>query len=149
MDYVQTVNDQIKAAMVSGNKLRLETLRSIRAGIIEFEKSGSGKSLGEEDFVKIVSAAAKKRKDAIEQFRANNRIEAAEKEEQELAILMEFMPAQMNESEVESEVRALAAEVGATSAADFGKLMGAVMKSLKGKADGGMIQTVVKKVLNG
>jgi uncharacterized protein YqeY len=149
MDFVQIINDQIKAAMLNGDKLRLETLRSIRAGIIEFEKNGSGKSLGEDEFVRIVTASAKKRKDAIEQFRANNREEAAAKEEQELAILMEFMPDQMSEADVAEEVRRLASELGASTPADFGKLMGAVMKTLKGKADGGLIQSTVKRVLNG
>lgn len=147
MDYVQLINDQIKSAMIAKETLRLETLRSIRAGIIEFEKNGSGKSLDEESFLKIVQTGVKKRKDSIAQYESANRPELAEKEKTELAILMEFMPQQMGEEEVRSVVQAIATEIGATSQADFPKLIGAVMKQLKGKADGSLIQQTVKSIL--
>jgi uncharacterized protein len=147
MDYVQLINDQIKSAMIAKETLRLETLRSIRAGIIEFEKNGSGKSLDEEAFLKIVQTGAKKRKDSIAQYESANRPELAEKEKTELAILMEFMPQQMSEEEVRATVQAIAVEVGATTQADFPKLIGAVMKQLKGKADGSLIQQTVKSIL--
>lgn len=147
MDYVQLINDQIKSAMIAKETLRLETLRSIRAGIIEFEKNGSGKSLDEESFLKIVQTGVKKRKDSIAQYESANRPELAEKEKTELAILMEFMPQQMGEEEVRSVVQTIATEIGATSQADFPKLIGAVMKQLKGKADGSLIQQTVKSIL--
>ncbi len=144
MDHVQVVNDQIKAAMLGGDKLRLETLRSLRAGIIEFEKNGSGKVLGEEDFMKIVSSNVKKRKDSIEQFRDANRVELMEKEQAELNILMEFMPKQFTAEEVVAEVRRIADSLASAGTLDFKTLMPAVMKELKGKADGAAIQAAVK-----
>ncbi len=147
MDFVAVINDGIKQAMISKDSIRLETLRSVRAGIIEFEKSGTDKALGEEEFLRIVNAGVKKRKDSIAQYEQYGRTELADKEKQELAILMEFMPKQLNEEEVEAELRAIVAEVGATGAGDFGKVMGVAMKNLKGKADGTIIQTLVKKIL--
>jgi len=147
MDFTGQINDEIKKAMLGGDKLRLETLRSVRAGIIEFEKNGSGKDLGAEDFLKIISGNVKKRKDAIEQFRAAGRTELMIKEEAELAILMEFMPAQLSEADVEQTVASIAASIAAQGACDFKTLMPAVMKELKGKADGAIIQAAVKKAV--
>ena len=148
MDPVQLVNDQIKAAMLSGNKLRLETLRALRAGIIEFEKSGTDAAMNEESFLKIVSSNVKKRKDSIEQFRAAGRTDLVDKEQSELDILMEFMPAQLSESEVADVVKRIAAEVAAAGTLEFKTLMPAVMKELKGKADGALIQAAVKQAVS-
>jgi uncharacterized protein YqeY len=149
MALTDDINEQIKTAMKSGDKVRLETLRSIRAGILEFEKSGAGREMTDDDAFKIINSAAKKRKDAIEQFDAAGRTEAAEKERQELAIIMEFLPAQMTEDEVRSAVADIAAQLGASQPSDFGKVMGMAVKQMKGKADGGLIQSVVKQLLSG
>jgi uncharacterized protein YqeY len=149
MTLTETINDQMKQAMKAGDKLRLETLRSLRAGVLEFEKSGTGREMTPDDEFKILNSAAKKRKDAIEQYEAVGRSEAADQERAELAIIMEFLPAQMTEDEIRSAVQEIAAQIGATQAADFGKLMGAATKALKGKADGSMIQLVAKALLSG
>jgi uncharacterized protein YqeY len=149
MALTDDINEQIKTAMKAGDKVRLETLRSIRAGILEFEKSGAGRDMTDDDAFKIINSAAKKRKDAIEQFDAAGRTEAAEKERLELAIIMEFLPAQMTEDEVRSAVSSIVAELGASQPSDFGKVMGMAVKQMKGKADGGLIQSVVKQMLSG
>lgn len=149
MSLTDAINDQIKTAMKAGDKVRLETLRSIRAGILEFEKSGIDRAMTDDDAFKIVNSAAKKRKDAIEQFEAAGRTEAAEKERQELAIIMEFLPAQMTEDEVRTAVAAIIAELGASQPSDFGKVMGMATKQLKGKTDGSLIQSIAKQMLSG
>lgn len=149
MSLTDEINDQIKTAMKAGDKLRLETLRSIRAGILEFEKSGIDRAMNDDDSFKILNSAAKKRKDAIEQFEAAGRMEVADKERQELAIIMEFLPAQMSTEEIEAAVKEIAAQVGASGPGDFGKVMGLAMKTLKGKADGNQIQGIVKAMLGG
>lgn len=149
MPLTDNINEQIKTAMKAGDKIRLETLRSIRAGILEFEKSGIDRAMTEDDAFKIINSAAKKRKDAIEQFQAAGRTEAAEKERQELAIIMEFLPTQMSEEEVRAAVSDIIAEIGASQPGDFGKVMGMAVKSLKGKADGSLIQTITKQLLSG
>lgn len=147
MSLKDKINEDLKTAMKSGDKLRLETIRSIRALILEFEKSGTGKTLNEEEEIRMLSTAVKKRKDSIEQYRAAKRDDLADKEEAEMKILMEYMPKQMSEQEVEDKVRSLASEAGATSKADFPKLMPLAMKELKGKADGKVVKAIVEKVL--
>lgn len=149
MSLTTDINEQIKTAMKAGDKIRLETLRSIRAGILDFEKSGIDREMTDDDAFTIINSAAKKRKDAIEQFDAAGRTEAADKERQELAIIMEFLPAQMSEQEVHSAVAAIIEQLGASQPSDFGKVMGVAVKQLKGKTDGSLIQTITKKLLSG
>lgn len=148
MTLKEKINEDLKAAMKSGDKLKLETIRSIRALILEFEKSGKDKSLSPEDEINLLSGAAKKRKDSIEQYRNANREDLASKEEAELAIIQEYLPKQLNEEEVLNEVKKLAAEIGAVTKQDFPKLMPLAIKSLKGKADGKIIKESVDKVLS-
>lgn len=149
MNLTETINDQIKAAMKAGDKVRLETLRSLRAGILEFEKSGTGRTMTSDDEFKILNSAAKKRKDAIEQYEAVGRMDTAAAERAELAIIKEFLPEQMSEDDVRAAVQALAEEISATDASHFGKLMSAATKALKGRADGSMIQVIAKQILSG
>lgn len=148
MTLKEKINEDLKAAMKSGDKLKLETIRSIRALILEFEKSGKDKSLSPEDEINLLSGAAKKRKDSIEQYRNANREDLASKEEAELAIIQEYLPKQLTEDEVLIEVQKLAAEIGAVTKQDFPKLMPLAIKSLKGKADGKIIKESVDKVLS-
>lgn len=147
MSLKDKINEQIKSAMKSGDKLRLETIRSIRALILEFEKSGLNKELTPEEELKMISSSVKKRKDAIEQFTNAGRTDLAQKEEAELAILMEFMPKQMSEAEVIEFVKKIARDIGVSGKQDFGKLMPVVIKELKGKADGKIIKSIVENVL--
>jgi uncharacterized protein YqeY len=141
------ISEDIKSAMKSGDKLRLETLRSIRALILEFEKSGSGKEFTSEEELKLLTGAAKKRKDSIEQFRNAGREELAQKEESELAILSEYLPKQLSEAEIMDEIKKTADQLNAHSKEDFPRLMPAVMKALKGRADGKEVKKAVEKFL--
>jgi uncharacterized protein YqeY len=147
MSLTETINQQLKAAMLASDKIRLETLRSIRALILEFEKSGIDRSMTPEDEIKILTSAAKKRKDAIEAFDAAGRTEVADKERTELAIIQEFLPAQMSDDDIRAELQTVIDAIGASSPSDVGKVMGAAMKTLKGKADGTVIQRIAKELL--
>jgi len=142
------INQDLKDAMKSGDKLRLQTVRSIRASILEFEKSGSGKEMNSEEEIKLLSTAAKKRKESIEQFTNAGREDLAKTEEAELQIIMSYLPEQLSAEDIEKEVKKIAGKVGAKSKADFGKLMGAAAKEMKGKADGRVIKEIVEKVLS-
>ncbi len=148
MSIAENVGAEIKKAMLAKNQMRLDTLRSIRAGILEFEKNGSGKELTDEETQRIILSGVKKRKDAIEQYETHGRTEQAQKEKDEMAILYEFMPKQLSESEVEDVIKLLIAETGAVGADDFKKVIGPAMKELKGKADGGLVQGMVKRLLS-
>jgi uncharacterized protein YqeY len=149
MSLSDTLASQMKSAMLAGNQLRLDTLRSIRALILEFEKSGAGREMTSDDEIRLLTTAAKKRRDAIEAYTAAGRPDVAEKESQELAIIKEFLPQQLSENEVRAELLALIESLGVTSPSDLGKLMGASMKQLKGKADGNVIQRIAKELLGG
>ena len=148
MNLKERINQDLKDAMKSGVKVKLETIRSIRALILEFEKSGAGREINQDDEVKMLSTAVKKRKDSIEQFRNAGREELALKEERELGILLSYLPKQLGEEEIASEVKKIASEIGAKSKEDFPKLMPLVMKELKGKADGKLVKSVVEKFLS-
>lgn len=147
MSLKDKINQDLKDAMKSGDKTRLAVVRSIRALILEFEKSGSNKELTPEDELKMLTSASKKRKDSIEQFRNAGRNDLADAEEAELKILMEYLPKQLDENEIKEIISKLASEIGARSKEDFPKLMPAVMKELKGKADGKLVKSIVESVL--
>ncbi len=148
MNLKEKVNEDLKEALKSGDKVRLQTIRSIRALILEFEKSGSGKEFNEEEEIKLLSSAAKKRKESIEQYNNARRNDLAQNEEAELKIIMDYLPKQLDEKEIETEIKDIAKELGAETKADFGKLMSAAMKELKGKADGKVVKSIVEKVLS-
>jgi uncharacterized protein YqeY len=147
MTLTEKINEDIKAAMKSGDKLRLSTVRLIRALILEFEKSGAGREINADDEMKILTSSVKKRKDAIEQYIKAGRNDLAEKEEAELKIIMEYLPKQLSEDEINEIVKKIAGEIGAKGKEDFGKLMPAAMKELKGKADGKIVKSIVEKLL--
>ncbi len=148
MNFEQKINEEMKAAMKSGDKLRLETIRSIRAGILEFQKSGIDREMNEQDAQKILLSGAKKRKDAIEMYSQANRKDLADKEAAELKIIEEFLPKQMTEDEITEFVTNFIAEVGAEGMQHLGKVMGPAMKQLTGKADGNTVQRIVKELLS-
>jgi len=147
MSLKEKINDDMKTAMKSGDKLKLETVRSIRALILEFEKSGANKQLNPEEEIRLVTSAAKKRKESIEQYQNAGRTDLADKEQTELNILMEYLPKQLSEEEIKNEISRIAFEIGAKTKEDFPKLMPVVMKILKGKADGKVVKQEVEKYL--
>lgn len=141
------ISEEMKNAMKSGDKVRLDTVRSIRASILEFKTSGAGRDMNEEDEMKILKNQAKKRRDAIDMYEKAGRAELLEKEKLELVIIEEFLPQQMSEDEAKVIIAKLISDSGATDMKDMGKVMGAAMKELKGKADGGLVQKIVKELL--
>jgi hypothetical protein len=147
MNLKDKINEDLKSAMKSGDKLRLETIRSIRALILEFEKSGKGNELNADEELKMLNGAVKKRRDSIEQFSLAGRTELAQKEEAELNILMSYMPKQLTEEEVYIEVKRIAEEIQANGKEDFPKLMSKAAQMLKGKTDGKIVKAKVDKYL--
>jgi uncharacterized protein len=147
MNLKDKINEDLKSAMKSGDKLRLETIRSIRALILEFEKSGKSKVLNPDEELKMLNGAANKRRDSIEQFNLAGRTELAQKEEAELNILMSYMPKQLTEEEVYLEVKRIAEEINAKGKEDFPKLMSKAAQLLKGKTDGKIVKATVDKYL--
>jgi len=147
MELKEKINNDLKDALKAGDKLRLKTVRSIRALILEFEKSGSDKQFDAEEEIKLLSSAAKKRRESIEEYRKASREDLVSIEEAELKVIKDYLPKQLTEEEIETEVKTIAAEIGASAKVDFPKLMQASIKKLKGQAEGKAIKAAVEKVL--
>ena len=147
MNLTEKINNDLKDAMKSNDSIRLQTIRSIRALILEFEKSGSGKKLNDEEEIKLLSSAAKKRKEAIEEYLKAGRNDLASLEEAELKIIMSYLPKQLTMDEIIDKIKQLAEQIGAQTKTDFPKLMPLAVKELKGSADGRAIKEAVEKVL--
>ncbi|MBI5214322.1 MAG: GatB/YqeY domain-containing protein [Ignavibacteriae bacterium] len=149
MSMLDKISEDLKTAMKAGDKTRMETLRTLRAGLLEkqVEKRPTG-GMTTEDELAVVMVAGKKRKEAIEVYKNNNRNDLAQQEEAELQVIQEYLPKQLSPEDVKELVKKVIAEVGATSDKDFGNVMGPVMKELKGKADGKLIQETVKSLLS-
>lgn len=150
MSLKNRVSDEIKTAMKAKDKLRLETVRGIKKVIIEKESEIRAKGreeLNEEEEMAILMQLAKQRRDSIKQFTDAGRDELADKEAKELVILEEYLPAQLSDADIAAAVEAAIAQTGASGPGDMGKVMGPVMQKLKGQADGGKVQAMVKAKL--
>ena len=147
MSLKERINEDLKTAMKAGDKIRTETIRSLRALIIDFDKSGADREMSPDDEIKLLSTAAKKRRESIEMYATNNRPELAEKESAELAVIQEYLPKQLTREEIAAKIKEIATSVGAAGPQDANKVMPAVMKEMKGKADGKMVQELVKEHL--
>lgn len=147
----EKIAEDLKAAMKAGDKLRLETLRTLRAVLTEreIELRGSGRAMTEDDEIATLVTAAKKRRESIEQFRAGGRNDLVEQETAELAIIQEYLPKQMSDEAIQSIIEEVITATAASGPKDFGKVMPQVMKQLRGKADGKKVQELVKKRLGG
>jgi uncharacterized protein len=149
MSLEQNVMTDLKTAMLAKDEKALRSLRAIKASILLAKTSeGAVGDLKAEDEVKILQKLIKSRKDSLEIYRAQNRPDLALKEEEEIAIIEKFLPAQMSAEELKSVIQQVIAETGATSPADMGKVMGIATKKLAGKTDGKSISTMVKELLS-
>lgn len=140
------LKDMMKDAMRAKESVRLNVIRGlISACTNEAVAKGKGPdgTLADEEMLTVLMRASKQRKDAIEQFEKGGRPELAEGEKAELAILMTMLPAQMSRKEIEAAAKAKAAELGVSDKTGANKLMGMLMKDLKGKADGNDVKAVV------
>lgn len=140
--------EQMKEAMKSKNSIALEALRAIKSEILLLKTSGSNHEISESQEITILQKMIKQRKEAAEQFSANNRNELAEKEMAQSEVIQKFLPEQLSAEELESKIKEIIAQTGAASPKDMGKVMGVAGKELAGKAEGKMIADTVKKLLN-
>jgi len=149
MSLQDQISADLKSAMKSGDTLRLQTLRTLRAALLEktIERRGSGATMTPEDEIGVLLSAAKRRRESIEQFAKGGRQDLVDQETHELAIIQEYLPKQMGREEIQQIIQAIITETGAHAAADFGKVMPVAMKQLKGKADGKVVQELVKELL--
>jgi uncharacterized protein YqeY len=148
MSLKQQIDNDIKTAMLAKNKEELTALRSVKSLILlaETEKGGSGE-ISQETENKLLMKAAKQRKESAEIFQKEGRDDLAKKELFELEIISRYLPKQMSEEEITSELKKIIEQVGAKGPQDMGKVMGTATKALAGKADGKIISELTKKLL--
>lgn len=148
MSLHQTIKEGIKDAMRSKDEVRLLVLRGLSTAFTN-ELVAKGKTpqdeLGDDDVLTVIARAAKQRKDSISQFRAAGREDLAAPEEAELSVIETFLPSQMSIDEITAAVTAKKAELGISDKSQAGQLMSAIMKDLKGKADGMLVKEAVEK----
>ncbi len=149
MGLKQQIEADIKQAMLAKKKDDLTALRSIKSAILLAEtEKGAGDGLNEDQELKILTKAAKQRKDSAAIFKEQGREDLAEKELGELAIINNYLPQQLNEEEIIVVLKEIMDETGASDMKDMGKVMGIASKKLAGKADGKTISGLVKSLLN-
>lgn len=146
----QKLQEELKQAMLARDEVKKSTLRMLISaiGYYEIQKGGAGYTATEEDVLSVIQKEAKQRKDSITQYTDGGRPELAEKEEKELKLLEVYLPAQMSEEDIRILVKEAITQTGAATAQDMGKVMGALMPKVKGKADGGLVNKIVKESLS-
>ncbi|MEE9910879.1 MAG: GatB/YqeY domain-containing protein [Deltaproteobacteria bacterium] len=147
MDVNARINEQMVSAAKAKDKIRLSAVRMLKTALHNREIDAM-RPLNEAETMQVLSALVKQRKDSIEQFAKGGRMDLVEKEEAELKILQEFMPAQMSDEDVEALIRKAIAEAGAVSVKDMGKVMKVLMPQITGKADGKAAGEKVKALLS-
>jgi uncharacterized protein len=148
MSLEEKVMALMKDAMKSKNEGVLRGLRAIKAEIIKAKtEPGANGEVSADGELKLLQKMLKQRKDSLEIFTQQNRADLADKEKEELAVINQFLPAQMSEAELKKALQEMIAQVGAAGPGDMGKVMGVASKALAGKADGKSISAMVKTLL--
>lgn len=150
MSLHQTIKDEVKKSMMARDELRTMTLRGVLAAYTNeiISKKLTGDTLGDDDALAVIKRLVKQRKDSIDQFTKGGRPELAEAEIKEMKILETFLPASMPKDEIRKVAEAMKAKLAVADKSGAGKLMGVVMKELKGKADGGDVKEIIESLFN-
>jgi len=148
MNLKDRLTEDLRQSMRQGDERRKSTIRLVRAAIINAEIE-RGQDLGEDEVLAIIAKQAKQRRESVAEFAKGGRQDLVDQEEEELQILLSYLPAQMSRDEIEVAAQQVIAEVGATSMAQMGEVMRQLMSQLKGKADGSLVNQVVREILTG
>ncbi|MDO4598082.1 MAG: GatB/YqeY domain-containing protein [Ligilactobacillus agilis] len=146
MSLLESLQKDMVAAMKAKDKVKLSTVRMLKAAVTN-EQINVGHDLTSDEEVSVLSRELKQRKDSLEEFKAAGRDQAVADLEAEIAVVESYLPEQLSVDEVKAVVEETIKAVGATSKADFGKVMGVLMPKLKGKADGKLVNATVKELL--
>lgn len=150
MSLADTISDDLKASMKARDAVRTATLRHVLAAIKNLRVAeGHRGEVTDEEVQGLIAKEAKKRRESIQTYRDAGRDELADTEQAELEVLEGYLPEQLGEDEIRAVVEAVVAEVGAEGPGDLGKVMGPTMARLKGRADGGLVNRVVRDTLSG
>ncbi|GAB6073207.1 GatB/YqeY domain-containing protein [Venenivibrio stagnispumantis] len=144
---LQRLQEEMKAAMKSGDKDRLSTIRMLISEIKKVQID-TKKELSDEEIIQILQRYVKQRKEALEQYKKANREDLAQKEEKEIQIVQEFLPQPLSEEELKKIIDETISQLNATSIKDMGKVIKAVMEKVKGRAEGSVVSSLVKEKLS-
>jgi uncharacterized protein YqeY len=143
-----TINENLKKAMLAKDEVGLRALRAIKAAVLLAKTAeGASASLSEDAEIKLLQKLVKQRKDSLEIFERQNRMDLAQKEKEELEVIEQYLPKQMSEGEIKTIVAEIVKQTGVTNLSGLGQVMGIATKQLAGKADGKVISAIVKELL--
>lgn len=149
MGFEQTIMGDMKKAMLAKDEKSLRAIRAIKAAIIIAKTSeGAGGELKKEDETRMLQKLVKQRKDSLAIYQQQNRIDLAQKEQEEIEVIEQYLPKQLSSAELKEQLSKIITEAGASSPADMGKVMGLATKQLAGLADGKAISAGVKELLS-
>ena len=149
MDLFDTINADIKSAMLARDKVRLEALRGIKKEFLEAKSApGAGGELSDDTALKILVKISKQRRESAEIYSQQNRPDLAEGELAELTVIETYLPKPLTEDELRAKISEFIAQTGASSPAEMGKVMGVATKALAGRADGKAISAIVRELLS-
>jgi len=145
MNIEEKINADIKTAMLAKDSKKLEAVRAIKSAILLLKTSPEG--FTEETAMKAIQKEVKKRKESADLYKQQNRGDLVEVEMYQASVMEEYLPKQLSEDEIKTQLQEIIKSVGATSAADMGKVMGASTKYFAGKADNKIVSQLVKELL--
>ncbi len=149
MELFDIISNDIKEAMKAKDKVALDTLRNIKKVLLEAKTApGANDTVSDETAIKLIQKLAKQGKESAELYSSQNRPELAAEELAQVAVMEKYLPKQMSEEEIAAALREIIAQTGAAGPQDMGKVMGVATKQLAGKAEGRVISTIVKQLLN-
>ena len=146
MSLMELLTADMKAAMKQGEKARLSVIRLVRGAVRQAEIDGK-KTLNDDEIINVIAKEVKMRRDSIEEFERGKRADLVEKTKAEIDILTSYLPAQLSPDEVKQIAEKAVAEVGAATAKDMGKVMSVLMPRIKGRADGKLVNEIVRSLL--
>jgi len=150
MSIQEQINEDIKAAMKSGQKDTLMALRDIKSKLLlEMTKEGGDGAVDDSKSIQILTKLFKQRQESIEIYKTQNRADLLEEEQKQADVIAAYLPKQLTKEEIEEEVQSIISQVGASSPSDLGKVMGVASKHFAGRADGKIVSEVVKAQLSG
>lgn len=147
MSLIEQINNDLKKALKSGDKIRVQTLRGLKSAI-KYAEIEAGGELDEKGLGAVVVKQAKQRRDSMAEFEKGGRSDLVENEAAELAVLEKYLPAQLSETDIEAKAKVIIAELGVTDMKGMGQVMSRLMADLKGQADGKVVNQIVRQLLS-
>lgn len=148
MNLEDRINNDIKEAMKAKDQARLRGVRAVKSAILLLKTDGSGHEIDESAEIKMLQKLIKQRQDSYDIYVNQNRTDLATTEKEEIDVIMQYLPKQLSSEELETGIKKIIADIGASGIKDMGKVMGAASKEFEGKADGKTISGIVKTLLS-